>query len=129
MINDFIEERRTVTLITPLRNFRTWGISSSYERAAGKVFTAISVQLGFCWLFCPCQGEFALEISGPFSILQACGLLCLQPQRDSVHFSGCPLVFSMPELATVAPAGSALPCRPMYASMGIPSKQSNLRVT
>lgn len=46
MINGFKEEKRAVTLITPLGNFRTWSISSSYERAAGTVFTAISSPTG-----------------------------------------------------------------------------------
>lgn len=112
MINDFIEERRTVTLITPLRNFRTWGISSSYERAAGKVFTAISVQLGFCWLFCPYQGEFTLEISGPFSILQAGGLLCLHPEGFSALFW---LSFDL-QCARISHSGSCWECPTVQAN-------------
>lgn len=114
MINGFKEEKRAVTLITPLGNFRTWSISSSYERAAGMVFTAISVQLGFCWLFCPHQGEFTLEISGPFSILQACGLLCLQPQRDSGALFW--LSFSL-QYARISHSGSCWECPTVQAEV------------
>lgn len=107
MIHGFIEKRSAAALITPLRNFRTWGISSSYERAAGKVFATISAQLGFCQLFCPHHEELTLETSGLFSILQACGLLYQQPQRDSGSL--CQLSFSLP-YARISYSGSWCKC-------------------
>jgi hypothetical protein len=46
MIHGSIEKRRVAALITPWGNFRTQDLSSSYERVAGKVTAAISVQSG-----------------------------------------------------------------------------------